>query len=426
MIPKVLVISNECFSKMSSNGRTLGNFFIGWPKEYLAQFFLTGKPDSYFCNQFFQVSDRQALNALLRKKNKGGKILIDDLMGSDAGPKQSILKERKVKRNALTMLLRNFIWKTGVWKKSGYWQWVGNFQPDVVLLQAGDCAFMFDLAVKTVERMNAKLVIYNSEGYYYKDFDYFQGKGLAHMVYPIFQSQLRRSLEKAYEKASCVVYTCDELKKQYLQDFSGQAETVFTGSEIQHEEREKSNAVFTTVYCGNLGLKRHESLIEIAEILQSISEELYVDVYGKVPTAQIEEELNRCKGIRYHGLVSYEQVRILLRDSDLLLYVESFDPFYQEDIKFGFSTKIADSLSSGNCFLLYAPEHFVCYQYLKNNHAAYTVANKEELKLKLKTLVENPEARSFYMDAALKLADRNHRIEKNKERFQRILRDLVE
>lgn len=426
MIPKVLVISNECFSKMSSNGRTLGNFFVGWSKEHLAQFFLTGNPDLYFCNQFFQVSDRQALNALLRKKNKGGEVSTEDLIEDGAESVQLVVKDKKIKRNALTMLVRNSIWKSGAWKKSKYLQWVDKIQPDVVLLQAGDCAFMFDLAVKTAERMNAKLVIYNSEGYYYKDFDYFQGKGLAHMVYPIFQRQLRGSLKKAYEKASCVVYTCDELKKQYLQDFSGQAETVFTGSEIQFEERVKSNDVFTTVYCGNLGLKRHESLIEIAEVLQSISEELYVDVYGKAPNEQVADELNRCKGIRYHGLISYDQVKILLRDSDLLLYVESFDPFYQEDIKFGFSTKIADSLASGNCFLLYAPEHFACYRYLKNNHAAYTVSNKEVLRIMLKKLIENPALRGKYKEAALKLAERNHRVDKNNQKFQMLLCKLMD
>ena len=423
MSPKVLVISNECFSKTSSNGRTLGNFFIGWPKECLAQFFLSGKPDSYYCDRYFQVSDRQALNALMCRGDKGGVVVpTDGVSAHSESPKAG----KKTTRNALTMLGRNAIWSSGVWQKNGYWNWVDAFHPDIILLQAGDCAFMYDLAVKTTKRQSAKLVIYNSEGYYYKNFDYFRGSGLAHAVYPVFHRQLRKALEGAYALASCVIYICDELREQYAQDFLSRAVTIFTGSEMRYERKAKKNDVFTTVYCGNLGLKRHESLMDIAEVLQKISKDLYVDVYGKSPNDEVAETLNSCKGIRYHGLVPYEQVKQLLRDSDLLLYVESFDPFYQEDIKFGFSTKIADCLSCGNCLLLYAPEHFACYQYLKNNRAAYTASSKQELADILKEFTVNPNAMERHKAAALELAEKNHRIEKNNQRFQTLLRELAE
>ena len=422
MTPKVLVISNECFSKTSSNGRTLGNFFVGWPKDKLAQFYLTGTPDDDCCDSFFQVSDRQALNAILKRGSIGGEKICEARTESKSAFTQS--GERRTKRNALTMLGRNAIWKTGAWQRSGYWDWVNKYQPDVILLQAGDCAFMYDIAVKTAQRQNARLVIYNSEGYYYKDFDYFRGTGLAHILYPAFRMQLRKSLENAYGIASCVIYICDELKEAYAKDFHGRAETVFTGSDVQFEEKNAQNEVFTTVYCGNLGLKRHESLIDIAEELQRIDESLFVDVYGKA-NAEVETALEGCKGIHYHGLVPYEEVKRMLRDSDLLLYVESFDEFYQEDIKFGFSTKIADSLSCGNCFLLYSPEHFACHQYLKNNQAAFTAANRQKLATILDELVHNPESREKYREKALTLAEQNHRIAKNNMKFQTILREAA-
>ena len=158
MTPKVLVISNECFSKTSSNGRTLGNFFVGWPKERLAQFYLTGMPDSHYCDRHFQVSDQQALNALIGRENKGGEVVPTN---EENVPAQFSKSGKKTTRNALTMLGRNAIWSSGAWQKNGYWNWVDAFKPDIVLLQAGDCAFMYDLAAKTAKRQNAKLVIYN-------------------------------------------------------------------------------------------------------------------------------------------------------------------------------------------------------------------------------------------------------------------------
>ena len=421
MTPNVLVLSNECFSKTSSNGRTLGNFFLGWPKEHLAQFFLAGTPDGDYCTRYFQVSDRQALNALLGRGGTGGAV-----SPGPGAPPCPAAGGKKISRTALTMLGRNAVWNSGAWRKSGFWDWVDAFGPEIVLLQAGDFAFMCDLAVEAAKRTGARLVIYNSENYYYKDFDYFRGTGLAHSAYPLFQRQFRRALEGAYAAADCVVYICDELREQYARDFSVRAETVFTGSEVRYAERARENGVFTTVYCGNLGLKRHESLIDVAGALQNISEDLYVDVYGIAPDGEVAGALNACRGIRYHGPVSYERVKELLRDSDLLLYVESFDAFYQEDVKFGFSTKIADSLSSGNCFLLYAPEHFACYQYLRRNQAAYTVSGRQELEAVLRELVAHPAERKRYQAAALALAEKNHRAEKNSRKFQSILRGLTD
>ena len=239
MFPKILVISNECFSKISSNGRTLGNFFANWPKECLCQFYLSGTPDFDYCAHFFSVSDKQALNAIKGSDNIGGVVSSDAFVNVS---KPSVKENKKCTvRNAMTMLARNAVWKTGAWKKSGYEEWVESFRPDVVLLQAGDCAFMYDIAVWTAKRSKAKLVLYNSEAYYYKKFDYFRGAGIAHAVYPLFRKQLCRALEKAYAMADCVIYICDELREAYAKDFSGRAETVFTGSDIAEKERQKTN-----------------------------------------------------------------------------------------------------------------------------------------------------------------------------------------
>ena len=51
--PRLLIISNECLSSVSSNGRTLRNLLIGWPKEKLAQFHIRRTaPDHSVCDRF--------------------------------------------------------------------------------------------------------------------------------------------------------------------------------------------------------------------------------------------------------------------------------------------------------------------------------------------------------------------------------------
>lgn len=420
--PKVLVISNNCFSLTDSNGRTLGNFLNGWPKQNLAQFYIQNSYPSFdVCENFFRVTDAQALSALKTGKSSGGRIGYSEKNNTVCNANS--FKSKK-SRNALTMIARNIVWQSGAWQKCGFWQWVGNFSPDVVLLQAGDCAFMFRLAEKISKKYNAKLLIYNSEGYYFKKFDYFKGNGIAKLVYPIFRIDLRKALRKAYRTAEHIFYTCDELEKAYDKDFKVPSSTLYTSSSIEPKKNVTYNPRCIVSYCGNLGIGRHQGLIEIANALQDISEDLFVDVYGGIPNQEVADEFENCKGIRFHGRVPYEQVKDILYSSDIILHVESFDTFYKEDLKFAFSTKIADSLSCGTCFLIYAPESLACSRYLIENEAAYVVSKREELHLVLEAVVRDSNCRQKYIGNALKIAQQNHQLDKNCEIFQKTLKSM--
>lgn len=422
MHPKVLVISNNCFSKTDSNGRTLGNFFIDWPKDSLAQFYIqNASPDFDYCNNYFRVTDGQALQAFKFKKCNGGPVekkTVKDLKT------ESDSHNSKPRRNPLTMLIRDFVWRFGGWKKCGFWSWIKEFSPDVVLLQAGDCPFMFDLALKVAKKQSAKLVVYNSEGYYFKDFDYFRTKGLKKTFYPIFRARLKLATKRVYKKVDYAFYICDELKKAYDECFKHNSIVLHTASEFVPIKKEKTHEGFIASYCGNLGLDRHKNLIEIANALQEISCDLFVDVYGKIPSENVKKDFDDCKGIRYHGLIPYSEVKNVLYESDLIIHTESFDDFYKKDLEFAFSTKIADSLSCGTCFMIYAPENMACTKYLQENEAAYVVSEKYKLKDVLSEIVKNPGARNRYLPAAEALASKNHKADKNVEKFQSILRSL--
>lgn len=422
MLPKVLVISNECFSKNTSNGRTLGNFFVDWPNEHLAQFFISGTPDAEFCKNYFQVSDRQALNALLHKGNKGGRIDAENMkriLPGNSNPK-------KTKRNALTMLLREFVWQTGRWKKLGYWRWVEEFNPAIVLLQAGDCAFMFNLACRTAKKLGAKLVIYNTEGYYFKDFDYFKGTGIAHKVFPVFLSKLKYAIRKGYRRADYAIFNCETLCQDFCKEFNIPSSVIYTATDLLDVNSDKEpNERFIVTYAGNLGVGRPQSLVDIANVLQEIGENYFLDVYGTIPNDAVRELFENCKGISFHGKVSYDEVKKVMSESDLLVHVEGFDSYYIKDLKYAFSTKIADCLASNRCFLMYAPTSFAGTQYLMDNKAAYVVSSKEKLKEALVKLIDEPELRKKYLSNAQRLAMMNHNKDTSVATFQKILCELV-
>lgn len=420
--PSVLVLSNECFSNSTSNGRTLRNFFVGWPTDKLAQFYIHGSdPDGSVCHKYYCVSDGAALRSFVNGKPASGERQIQG-KSADQTPEE----ENKVRRNAISMMVRNFVWNSMHWAGCSFYNWVNELTPELILLQAGDSAFMFRLARHLSQRYCIPLVIYNSEAYYFKKFDYFRSTGMAKAVYPLFHRDFCKEFEKTVKAAACSIYCCDKLKRDYDDCFSLSSHVVYTGSERIPEEKKEGGKKLRISYLGNLGVGRHVGLIEIGNTLQTISPELKLDVYGKIPNDEVRQAIASCQGICFHGFVSYEKVRDVTAESDVLVHTESFEDFYKEDLKYAFSTKIADSLACGRCFLLYAPGNMACTEYLKAYQAAWVVDKQEDLLPVLTQLSENAAAREAHIHNAVHLARQNHSMEKSAQEFQRLLRECAE
>ncbi len=419
--PRVLILSNNCLTQNSSNGRTLRNFLLGWPKEQLAQFYIHRQvPDFDVCGNYYCVTDKQALNAFLCRGRSGGIMTEADFVDGSA-----VSVHQYSNRTAMTMLARELIWKSKRWGYGTFHRWVDDFAPQVLLLQAGDCGFMFKLARELAEAYQIPLVIYNSEGYYFKEHDYFRAKGLAHSLYPVFYNQFAKQFRKTMHMAHSAIYICDALLQDYGKEFFLPSQTIYTATTLQSAEKKPHEGLVIS-YLGNLGVGRHEPLIEIANALQEISPELHLDVYGKTAYPEVQAALDSCHGITMKGFVPYEQVVEVMQQSDILIHSENSSDFYREDLKYGFSTKIADSLASGTCFFVYAPEELACARYLREQDAAYVVSDEHSMKETLRMLVAVPEARMRYLDRAAKVVACNHREETCAKRFQDILRKAAE
>ena len=415
--PRLLIISNECISASTSNGRTLRNFLIGWPKEKIAQFCIRSTaPDMDTCDRYYFVSDRHALRSFLTGKPAEG-IMIPEAV-------DAAYSDAPSGRNAMTMLIRNLVWKSGRWRSKDFYRWVEEFQPELILFQSGDSAFMQDIARHLKEKYNIPLVIYNSEPFYFREKDYFRSHKYTELFYPAFRRQFCKAFEACQRLADCTVYCCDELKEDYDKIFGPASQVIHTVTQMKPAEKHENNPL-QIAYLGNLDLDRYKSLVQIGSTLQEISPDLKLTVYGKIPDQKTQDAFDGCAGIDYRGFVSYDQVVQIIGSSDILVHAECFEDFYKKNLRYAFSTKIADSLASGSCFLVYAPEKLACTEYLRRHKAAWVVTEPEELKPVLEKLCTDKAARAAYVETAVKLARENHTQEKNTARFQKILFDCV-
>ena len=417
--PRLLVLSNNSFSKSNSNGRTLGSLLQGWPKDKIAQFCISSDgADFDVCENYFCVTDGEMLNATKHFKPAIRNGLKQDIEVELKNP----IDRKKTRKTTLTMLARNFLWNLGIWRGNEFSQWTQSFKPQIILLQSGDSYFMHLLALKLSSKFGAKLAVFNTEGYYFFSHDYFsKDNKFERLFYPFYRYIYNRVFKSFMSKTVAEVYCNNALKHDYDLEFRSERSFVcYTGSEITFRPAGELSETPTFAYLGNLGLKRPEALAEFAEVLSEVAPACHIDVYGKLP-ADYDGIFDRTPGIVYHGMVSYDKVKEVIGSTDFLLHVEKDDPVLTRELRYAFSTKIADSICSGRNFIVYAPASLACSKYINDTGAAWLASTKTELRQVLETVLTDREARSKVLSRAHEVAEENHSAAKNSAKFQEIL-----
>ena len=414
--PKVLVVSHNCFSKSGSNGRTLANFFLNWPKESLAQFYISNEiPDSDVCNNFFRITDINALKALF-KSNKSNNISNEySKLSKDKNEVFQRVYAKHKKRRSYNYIARNFVWDSKRWMSKEYTNWIDDFDPDMVVIQLGDYSFMLRIALEIAEKRGIPLIIYNSEDYYFKD------KKSLSPLYNFYRYDYKRQVQKLISYASCSIYNSKMLQQTYQNEFKHDSIVIMTSSDIKPLKNKKMNAPLTVSYLGSLGVGRHEPLIELAKALHEADPDIYLDIYGNMPNIEVEKMLINSTGIRLKGFVPYDQVVQVIRTSDILVHAENFSDFFKSDLKHAFSTKIADYLSSGSCFLYYGSDNLASTQYLLAHECACVITEKEDLSKKIR-IVLDINTRKNIVKKAMEIALKNHNAIQNSEKFTSLLK----
>lgn len=404
---RLLVLSNNSFSKSNSNGRTLGSLLQGWPKDKIAQFCISSEgADFEVCDNYFCVTDRDVLRSTITLRPAARRNLKDGNR-IDANSYNGHVRHRKT---TLKMFARNWAWMLGIWKGRDFWKWVEDFHPDIVLLQSGESFFMHKLAQQIVNKSKAELAVFNTEASYFFKKDFFAIDGwFGKLLFPIYQWMYRIYFKSFMEQCGKQIYGNELLRRDYDKEFGKENSIVlYTASTLLFSPKELNEETPVFSYLGTLGFERPKALKEIASVLSSINENYKLDVYGFARNKEMEDDLRSCPSIRFHGAVSYEEVKIIIQTSDFLIHAESQSEKWAESLRYGFSTKIADSISSGKIFILYCSPNIACAKYIQENGAGIFASNLEELKEKLLSVLKSNDDRKIILDHSKKIASQNH------------------
>ena len=415
--PRTLVVSMNAFSKgNSNNGKVLSQYFCEWDKNCIAQFFVMNEePGSPFCERYYRLTDKEALRAFLTGKKGGRRINISE---KNEMQDEKVLKKISRHSRYLQRLFRDIIWNSGRWYTKDLENWIKEFEPEVLLVMIGGSSFIPNIAMKLAKKFDLPIVIYNTESYYFEKVSFFNP------IKWIYRKEGNNAIKKIIKRSSQEVYLNEKLKELYAAKFSKEGCVLYQSTELLPFSKKNKNQELRFLYAGNINLGREKSLIQIAEALQNISQKYILDIYGAADIAT-ERALNATNGIRYHGKVKYERVLSAIEESDFIFHAESFEEEIAKNLTTAFSTKIADSLASGRCFVLFAPKMLACSQYLKHFNCACVIDNPSELEERLRELINSQEEQEALIKRAALVARENHNAQNNCEQMREILNKQV-
>lgn len=389
------------------------NLLSAWDAEEKAEFYCDVQPPDFTAaHHYFRVTDVQMLKAFLGKKSCHIFSCAPDTRRHAAGSESKPAKpSRKIpawlktyKYNFCLKWLREYLWMLSPWGHGSFWQWVRNFAPDMIVYMVGESIFMDKLVLQACRKTGKPLVLYNGEAF--RIIDLRSRGGLERAYY--------RKIEKLYEKldqkASLVIYNSEMLKEGYQSRYPHPAKAIlaYNSADCDQKPYECGSDVKIT-YFGNLGVGRSEVLLQVGELLRKVDDSLVLDIYGNA-TEEQAARFRECQNISYHGFVDAKRLHSVIARSDILLHVESFDAGISPKLKYAFSTKIAQCLCSGRCFVSYAPRETASSQYLMSVGCP-VVSSEDALFALLKELVTNQRLRAEYAENAYCVGLKNHQMQ---------------
>ncbi len=424
-LPRVLVLSHTSFTASDSMGSTLAAYLSEYDPECVAQFYIKEMtPDIPVCNRYFCVMDKELVQKLrhpVRTKVGRRVTLARDADGGIQKGDGAVADSRGGHAHRdFAMLLRNLVWSTRLWDTAEFKSWVKEFAPQVILVQPGDFSYLLKLAVEISQKLNIPLIVHQSEAYYLKPYE------KKSFVYKLYRWDFARQFEKMMKRASMCVYLCDALQQDYDKCFDTPSCTIMKATPLspQKAARPFGEGGIRFVYGGNLGqtVGRCAPLVQMGRAVKKCGS--HIDVYT-TSTGEHMRELTEENGIVLHGALPYDQLQKVIRQSDFVLHMENQSPWHKVDLKYAFTTKIADMLASGVCSVVYGSCEVASVRYFKENDLGCVIEKEDDLYPQIERLIKDAKLRENYIDTALQQATQHHNAETNARRMKEIIQKSV-
>ena len=422
---RVLVISNNSFSKTQNNGKTMSSILDFANKEDLAQLYFgtNEEPDLDICSNYYRITEIDIFKSIVKLKFRTKNTYNDTLKLNPDGDK-TILK--KIKNNAKTFaLLRETLWELNTWKTNELFTWIEKFKPDLIFSVLGNGIFVHKITMFIARKYKIPFVSYFTDDYYIND-------NSTNILQKIHYKLLKNQYKKTMKQSSLIYVIGKKMKEDYRRVFKREIGVLVNcidfADKIKYINRSSSSDRIIISYIGGLHLNRWKSIIDLSSLIDKIKlkHKLNIEINAfsaLIPDEEIINEFNK-HNIKYCGFLCPDKVNNQINVSDFLLHVESFEEKYRLYTKYSVSTKIPECLSSKKLLIVYGPHEVASIELVANNNLGCVLTDKNSKTKNLDLLEEfilNRNNKEEFIQRAYKYSYENF----NKKNIQnQLLSDL--
>lgn len=405
------------------------SFFKGIPATEIAQLYFSPEaPSQTGYHKYYQISDKQVLKSLLKRKHAGGKLTFsphEHKQTTEQNP--PVKKIRSIRRSHFFRLTREFLWKSQKWQSQELVDWVQDFSPDVIFFCAGDAEFAYEITDFVLNITDAKLVTYLTD-------DYVLPRQKASFIWQIRQKRIRKKMDHTIAKSQLLLTISEEMRVAYREIFGKDSLVALNMSESMKielpESTKQEDEALQLIYAGGIYLQRHEVLQKLIEALGHYNQvtsgpKAFLKIYSAFrPNQKVLEALTLEGTSAFLGELTTEELRYELSQADIPVHVESFDEKAIEVTRLSISTKIPEYLSLGKAILAIGPEQVASMKYLEET--AYCITEPSKLKSAVSHFLSEESLRSCLGRSASLTYQKNHDAAIIRKNLQEQIYQLVE
>lgn len=419
-LPKILAISLSTWRKDSSI-HTQTDLFKFWEPDKVSQIYLKSDlPNTDVCSRFFQISEHAIIKSVIGRKPVGREVKNTESIDAETqkalASENALYKKAHKKKSWFLTVVREFVWKSGRWKTKALDRYISDVNPDVYFVPIYPTVYTGWIQLYIIKKFPKPYVCYLAD-------DNYSYAACGSNPWALLHRWMLRRVVRKLATNCTEMFTITQIEGDETdRDFGTKSVVLTKGidySNLKFDNRPPHKPI-KMVYIGNLLIGRASSLAAISKAMENINKDgtkIVFDIY--TPTALDDETAKQLNsnGCKLHDPVPLHEVKQILKDADIVVFVESLDKKHRFDARLSFSTKLTDYFASGKCIFAIGDKAIAPIKYLKQNDCAVICTSYDQIENNLKELTDNPDLITEYGYKAFETGRKNHEESKVKNTF---------
>ena len=409
---RILVLSSTPWSDDNSFGNTFSNIFEGIEDIEIANIACRpGMPTSYLVKRYYQITEKSLIKNLTEKSFPSGreiKINRNEMVDKSFSQNLKMRKFGSEKRWQILFWMRDLIWTVGRWKSQAFIDFIDDFNPDLIFQPIYFSSYLNDMVNFIKKHTNVPMFGYISDDCYTLKQVSFSP------IYWLDRFYKRRKVKRTVEQCEILYVISDVQKNEYEKCFTPPCKILTKCADFSDERKpdfKEPDEILKMVYAGNISGGRYDILAELAKATEKLnvdSEKFQLDIYTLTPLSDKQKECLSTKSVHLHPPVSYQEIREIQKNSDILLHCEGFSLKEKLAVHQSFSTKIVDYLETNRCIFAIGDDYCASIKYFIDNDCGAVATNKEDIEKELLRLHNNRELLKKYAQKGWESGKKHH------------------